>query len=317
MAKGMHTQGVAVLFERAPAAEQLARALGGFQIVRPLEGRPGDWMTGRFGLVLAMRPEVNGAALVQVFDQPWPDGMGDPETDPKLFGAWSLGHFGPFAYPGNLERAVAHAYQWDEAAATVARHRAFVRLTTTYVGGAAPDARIMPADYEPIAELDYLVRAAQAVLGLPGGLAYFNPNGEVVQPAELLDDGLAFFRENQLPPLPIWSNVRFFRIHDLQPWAVMDTVGMAQLDIDDHEACFPTDRYDPSEVADFLRNSTDYVRLEGPVIEDGNTMDGPGGVAWRAFASKRPMVGAPARHTLRWFPGELEIPKAMAPATRE
>jgi hypothetical protein len=50
----------------------------------------------------------------------------------------------------------------------------------------------------------------------------------------------------------------------------------SQLDAPDHEACFPKDRYEASEVARFLRNTADYV-CEGPVIQDGDTMDGLGG----------------------------------------
>ncbi|MDJ0847938.1 MAG: hypothetical protein QNK04_06055 [Myxococcota bacterium] len=38
--------------------------------------------------------------------------MGDPQREPLLMGAWSMGHFGPFAYPGGLERAAQQCWGW-------------------------------------------------------------------------------------------------------------------------------------------------------------------------------------------------------------
>jgi hypothetical protein len=39
--------------------------------------------------------------------------MGDPKLDPMTFGAWSMGHFGPLAYPGGLGGARQHAWSWQ------------------------------------------------------------------------------------------------------------------------------------------------------------------------------------------------------------
>lgn len=47
---------------------------------------------GGGSVTLSFRPEVNGQVLVDTVDQPWPDSMGDPQKDPMIFGAWSMGN---------------------------------------------------------------------------------------------------------------------------------------------------------------------------------------------------------------------------------
>ena len=65
---------------------------------------------------------------MDVLESLWPDSMGDPKEDVDLFGAWSMGAFGPLAFPGNLKRAAEQAVAFEGAAAAVSAHRAFVRL---------------------------------------------------------------------------------------------------------------------------------------------------------------------------------------------
>ena len=84
----------------------------------------------------------------------------------------------------------------------------------------------------------------------------------------------------ELLPQELWANVRLFNLAGHDPWVVMDTVGMWQLDVPDHEAAFRSDLYDPSDVALFLRNAADYVLRSGPIINDNDTMDGPGQIRW-------------------------------------
>jgi hypothetical protein len=82
----------------------------------------------------------------------------------------------------------------------------------------------------------------------------------------------------------------------------MDTVGMEQFDAPDHEACFSA-RFEPSEIAQFLRNISHYRWQNGDILRDGNTTDGPGGVRWRVqwFAES---LTAPPRPVLRWVPDQ-------------
>jgi hypothetical protein len=304
MPKGFFTQSTTVLLERAFGLARLERALEDFEIVRRAVPAEDAWMGGP-GLVVAMRPEVNGHVLVDIVDRPWPDGMGDPKSDLSLFGAWSMGFFGPFVFPENLARARSMSFAWPEGRELIARHAAFVRIKSSYVLGADEDAKVIPADYDSISELDFVTDVARHLLELPEAIAYFNPNGEVLLSRERLAETLEWADDHDVVPLPAWTNVRLFKVD--AEWSMMDTAGMAQVDVDDHEAWFLTDEYRPEEVDAFLRNAADYVLQEGPVIEDGNTMDGPGGVRWVA-KSVHESLAPPPRQVLRWTPLDGSTP---------
>ncbi len=308
MPKGLFTQSAVILLERPLGVAALADCLRDFEPVQQSDAGRGGWMDGP-ALVLALRPVANGWVLVDELDRPWPDQLGDPQHDPQLFAAWSMGWFGPFSYPSSLSRANAMSFAWEEAAEVTARHRAFLRIQTSYALGGDADTKDLPPDYAPLAELEFVTTVARAALELPGALAYFNPNGEVLRAAAGLDEELAWHRDLELPPLPVWSNVRLFQLSS--EWSLMDTIGMEQLDVDDHEACFRTGDYAPQDVDSFLRNATDFVRENGPVIEDGNTMDGPGGVRWVAKRAEESLAPRP-RRVLRWFPQDgSRLPTAL------
>src|SRR5690348_2616153 len=189
MAKGFFTQGVSLLTNGQTTIEAVKAALcqRGFEIAREAPAQE-NWAFGGPTLVVPFLPDVNGDVAVDVVNQPWPDSMGDPKSDAITFAAWSMGHFGPSAFPGSLARARQHAWAWQPAQTVSDGHRGFIRLRTSYVFGAGKDAPVMPADYDPVAELLFLSEAATALLEAPGVLCYFNPNGEVLR-----DD--ASFRE--------------------------------------------------------------------------------------------------------------------------
>ena len=307
--KGFFTQSAMVLLEHPIDVEALAECLKDFDIGSPVERGPDSWMGGA-GVVLAMRPEVNGAVIVDLVDRPWPDHLGDVKEDMDLFSAWSMGWFGPFTYPNNLAQAQAMSFSWNEGREVSARHRAFVRIKSSYtLGAVAPDAPVMPPDYAALPELRYVTDVARAVLQAPGALAYFNPNGEVLRSPSGLDEDIAWHRERELLPLPIWTNVRLFKLTD--GWSLMDTVGMEQLDVIDNEACFLTNKFSPQEVDAFLRNATNYVFDNGPVIKDGNTMDGPGRLRWVAHSFEDSLAPRP-RRVLRWLPDDGSRPPPIA-----
>jgi hypothetical protein len=290
--KGFHTAGAAVLFRSAPRADAVASALAALPECGPLPAPAAfDWMGGAPGFAASF--PRGGRLVAQVYDRPWPDGMGDPKTDPDLFAAWTMGFFGPFAYPGGLARAARQSWGWKGARDAVAAHRSFVRLGVTYVAGAAPDQPVLPGGYDAPDELRRLTDVGLALAGLDGALAWFDPSGEVLMSAEMLRVSLG--REL---PLDAWSNVRMNRLGDLAPWMLMDTVGLLQLDRDDLEACFD-DRVEPNAVAAFLRNVSLYLLKSKAVIADGNTLDGPGG-RWRAWAAQS--LTDPPRPALRMFP---------------
>lgn len=298
MAKGFSTQSAMVLLEHSvglDALEACLRPLG--QVQRNERSEPG-WMS-KPSVLVPMRPQVNGHVLVDLVDEPWPDGMGDPKEQVDLFGAWSMGFFGPWVFPGNLERAQAMSFTWREARTVSSRHRAFVRIRSSYILGAGKDAPLLSADYDPLPELEFVTEVARTVLGLPGALAYFNPNGEVLRSAAGVEADVAWHAQRHLLPLPLWTNVRLFKL--TPEWSVMDTIGMEQLDTTDHEACFRTSEYDPGAVDGFLRGISLYLLQNGPVIEPGNTADGPGGVRWEAHPVETSLAPQP-RPVLRWVP---------------
>ena len=318
--KGFFTQGAMVLTERPLPAETVDRALAPFYVVKrsPPEGEK-NWIGGYPSWVISWRPEVNGAVTVDVVDAPWPDDMGNPKTPggQTLFAAWSMGFMGPMTWPGNLLRATQYAEAFGDkaAAAGAKRHRAFVRVRSTYVLGAENDAKVMPEDYRARPELEFVTSVAVALAAAPHALCYFNPGGETLYTAGELRKSIDEHLGLNLPPLPVWSMGRLNKLDDVAPWMFADVVGMEQLDGQDHEACFDRGRHDGSEVVNFLRNTTNYVLENGPVIKDGHTTDGPGGV-WRAMELEEGLL-PPPRPVLRWFPEDgSEPPAALRQPTK-
>lgn len=300
--KGMFTQGVAVLFGKCPILDDVEAGLADFSIVKRTPPSA-EWAFGGPGLVLEFRPEVNGYVSIDICDREWPDSMGSTttETENMTFGAWALGNFGPFTYPGNLRRAAQQAWLWPHARDVVGRHDSFVRVRTSYVFGARDEMPVLPPDYEPVAELVHVSKLARGLLNVPQALAYFNPNGECLASAAKMDECLARFVEGGPIPQELWANVRLFNLDGHAPWVVMDTVGMAQLDVPDHEACCDGDAFDLSEVGSFLRNAADYVHRNGEIIQNGDTMDGPGGIRWQGVGFENGLLDPP-RRVIRWFP---------------
>lgn len=310
MPKGFFSQGVCLLLSRPVPIDELEPLLVEFDVLKRTEASTSPEISGP-GLSIQYRPEVNGLVVVDLQTTPWPDHMGHPKEEPMIFASWTMGHYGPHVWPGNLERAVQQAWTWKEAAATVAQHQAFLRIKTTYVAGAGPDAAILPKDYQPLPELEHVIRVAVALARHPAVLAYFNPGGEVVLPPDRLLAELAYYRDKKLPPLGVWSNVRMF--NPGHGWLCMDTSGMDQIDNPDHEACFPKGRYEPNDAANMLRNICLYRMEKGDVLKLGNTMDGAGGVRWRVFPIEESLAPRP-RPVLRWFPMDgSEPPEGMRP----
>ena len=287
MPKGLFTQCACVLLERATSLDEVEAALSNFDVLGRRETTADENFSGP-SLMLNYRNAVNGLVAIDVVDRPWPDDMGDIEENPTEFGAWAMGQYGPFTYPGGLERAIEQSWTWDEADATQQRHQAFIRV-----------------DYDSIEELQYVTKVAAALLELPGALCYFNPGGEVLRDQDGLRESLNFAWANELPPLDSWSNVRLFQINT--EWSLMDCVGNSQVDLPDLEACFFSDAYDFGEVDNLLRGLTLYLLEQGEVIEDGDTVDGPGGVMWQAMTVEESLCDPP-RQIIRLIPMDDRTP---------
>lgn len=314
MAKGLFTQGICVLLEHAIGSEQIESALSGFEIVGRHEATGPDDPT--FTLVLRFRPEVAGHVLVSLSPKPWPDDMGDPEDSAELFVAWSLGQFGPLAFPGCLARACEQSWAWEEGKEAPQRHEAHIRVLTSYVigrdeddehesGAGDEETQLLPDDYDSLAELQFLMRVISPLMELPGVICYFNPGGEVLRDATGLRQGLNHAWVHDFPPLDMWTNVRLYQA--TETWSLMDTVGNGQFDLPDMEAVFLADHYKAAEVEEFLRNAALFSLREDNDFEDGDTADGPGGVVWLALECDEALADPP-RPTIRWIPEDGSEP---------
>jgi hypothetical protein len=234
--------------------------------------------------------------------------MGDADAQDELFDAWRLGHFGPFAYPEGLARAAQQSWWWPEAPGVAARHRAFVRVRSTYTAG-DEDAPKLPPNYTPLTELIMVTDVARALLGLEGALAYWNPNGEALRSPQTAARVLARFAQGGPPPLDLWTNQRQFRLGASSDWMLVDTVGMRQLAIPDHEALFQEGRYGFGQVSNLLLNVAQYTLARGAAISPGDVIPGPAQMRWQAHAAEEAQVDPP-RPVLRWLPMDGTTPPA-------
>lgn len=310
MAKGLFTQGMCVLLRQPISLEQVQERLSGFHLVGQHDSIDDDDAPST--LVYEYRPDVNGHLLVTPATCPWPDEMGDPDESPERFVAWSLGQYGPLAFPGCLERAGLQSWGWEDAPDQIAEHQAHLRLLISYVLGPEPpeetddeDLPMVPEDYDPMDELKFLTRVVTEILELDDAICYFNPGGEVLRDEGGLRRGLNYAWNHDLPPLDMWTNVRLFRASP--DWSLMDTVGNGQLDLPDMEAIFPAEDFEPSEVEGFLRSAVLYLMRGDEEVEEGDTADGPGDIHWMAMSCDD-ALSDPPRPTLRWVPQNDQDP---------
>ena len=314
MAKGLFTQGVCLLTDGTTDIDAIAEILQEkeFDIVKKAPPQK-DWRFGGPTLVVDYLSEDNGYVAVDVVNEVWPDSMGDPKKDPMTFGAWSMGHFGPYAFPGGLARAKQHCLHWKDGPAIADQHRGFVRLRLSYAFGAKDQDPVFPADYDPLAELLFLNDMVRPLLKAPGVLCYFNPNGEVLRDRASFGEVYKVCKEQEKIPLPLWTNVRYFGVNDRL--GLMDTIGNAQLDLRDVEAVFPRDRYDADTVHYYTQNVSLYLLGLDRELTTGEEIDGPGesDLGWTMEVLKQGAADPP-RRALRLYPKKVakEVRQAIA-----
>jgi hypothetical protein len=292
-------QGVAVLFEQAPFGPALQQALAPFDA----DERPGT-AQHLFASTWAIpfRPELGGAVLVDALPRAWPDAPGDPETDGATFLARGAGAFGPGAWPGGLRRAAQGSPEAD-AVALVERHRGVVRVRFTYALDLPDDAPLAPAKRDAVDELAAVLEVAQAVLGIPGALAFYNPNAEVLVTPASFARAAAVGRL----PWPLVISVRNLPLEQPPGAWLLDTLGLgAQFDgapssLRDHEVLLEDDRFAPAEVDRLLRGLSATAITRGHDWQAGDQVDGPGGEPWIAQDRAEALV-VPPRPVWRWSP---------------
>ncbi|MDB6005616.1 MAG: hypothetical protein JWR15_2603 [Prosthecobacter sp.] len=182
------SQGIAVLFEQSPALGSLRHLLerNGFTVTADEDTTEWPEMQGAC-LTLATDFESGAVCWVDICEFPWPDDMGTSGKPTLVTSAHALGAFGPFVYPGALERAL-QAPGYQAASASARSHQAFVRLRVSHFfttpAGSEESSPSRPENAHPAHELGFLLHAAAALVELPGAIAYFNPNSELILPLE-------------------------------------------------------------------------------------------------------------------------------------
>jgi hypothetical protein len=307
MPRGLFLQGMAVLFRALPSVDEVTAALQSLGDVgrRPASGEK-NWISGYEGWLVPFRPEVNGKVIVELIDAPWPDGMGNPTAaapDKFLFGAWSMGFMTPGAWPGMLEIAkfTADALGDKDAAQAAGPrgHVGFARVLLSYALGADDKAPVAPASRDARVEFEFCLKVVEALLTLPGALAYFNPAGSLLMSPARYQTSKGQIPDG-LPPLPLATMPRKAQLSPREP-TFMEITGLSQLrdHIPDVSALLgPPNK--GGEVVDMLYNIATYLISSGPVIADGHTIDGPGG-RWRAKLVKESET-PPPREVLTFSP---------------
>jgi hypothetical protein len=316
MAKGFFTQSAVILLDSPVDIDRVATALGGFQLVHGREeatawsGQIGDYLRHigvprHPSLTVALRPEVNGFALVDVVPTPWPD-IHDDAADPVTFVAASMGWYGPFACTGSLDRAARAS--GDAAMVEVAeRHRAHAIVRSSYLlGSEGVELPEQPPDYDAVVEIAELTRIALAVASLPETMAYFNPNGERLVGTAWVRACIDHYRARGAVPIPLYSQVRAIGVPDAPEWTLFDTVGLGQLDAPDQEVAIHTGQFDFQDVASLLYFAAKHL-VGGGDVSEGERMNGPGDTTW--YARWCEVGGAPPpRRVVRWFPDDGSEP---------
>jgi hypothetical protein len=124
MPKGFISQTAVILFPKYIEITDLKPLLTEFNIVKEIATSE-NLEFGGPSLTIEYLREVNGLVQVDIVNRPWPDHMGDPKKEITLFGAWSMGWFGPFTWPGNLERAMQQSWRWPDAKTIIPTHSSF------------------------------------------------------------------------------------------------------------------------------------------------------------------------------------------------
>lgn len=298
MPKGLFTQGVVVLYDKEITIDQIKPQLKNYCIINEVEASESLDISGP-SVVIEYDNVQNGKISIDVANKKWPDHMGDPETDAMLFGAWTMGHYGPFTYPNGLARSLQQSWIWPEAKENVEKHKSFVRIRSSYVFGSSEDKKCIPENYNAEKELQFITLVASDLLNNDNAICYFNPNGEVIIPKQNLDEMIIYHKTNNLPPLSVWSNIRLFNVND--DWLMMDSVGSMQYEIPDQEVCFPKNQFNVNDVDFFIRNVILYLMKNGLIIKLNDTMDGPGNLTWQMKLFENGLTDPP-RQVMRWFP---------------
>jgi len=301
MTQSFFSQCVAVLVSEAPGLAELRLILEreGYTIQADEDVSQWPEMQGA-GLTLATDFANGASCWVDICEFPWPDDLGVTEPPTLVTGAHMMGAFGPFSHPGAFERAL-QAPGHDAVAQEARRHRAFVRFRVSYLipaSGDSAEARFASAENgNRTWEIGWLLRAAASLRGMPTALAYFNPASELLLPMQALTDILSFAFEHKTFPVEAVCRVRGCPVDE--QWSMVDSLGMAQFGLCDHEFAWSGAQPSRQEQGAFLINLLRYQIGEAAPVAGGHTTDGPQNKLWRAEEREASCM-IPERKVLHW-----------------
>lgn len=308
------SQCIAVLCSEAPGLAELRLILEREGYTIKADEDTSEWpeMQGE-GLTLATNFENGATCCVDICDFPWPDDMGVTGDPTLVTGAHMMGAFGPFAHPGAFERAL-QAPGYQSAPSSTREHRAFVRFRVSNLIPASEEsaeARFASAENaNPAWEIAYLLRVAASLREMPVALAYFNPSSELLLSMEGMSGILGFAFEHKTYPVEAVCRVRGCKVDE--EWSLVDSIGMEQLGLRDHEFTWAGAEVSRQEQVEFLINLQHYQIDHSAPMTSGHTTDGPHDKLWRAEERENACM-MPPRRVLHWtIDGDLPEPAPLA-----
>lgn len=168
--------------------------------------------------------------------------------------------------PHAIEASLQQSWRLEDAAARVARVRHAVLLND-----------LMASNLEPSKRRGILATTLLAVLRHSNvELVHFLPTQQFLS----AEDARTSLEREPDNATTGFLNVRFFNIADSPGDMIMDTLGLTALGLTDFQIHYR--RLTPNDVAQVLHSIGSYVLENGPVIEDGHTIEGTtNGSKWR------------------------------------
>src|SRR5260370_9343702 len=187
--KGYLTQSACVLLEYTLTSDQIEQAIKDHNFSLTKYDRGTDLLTlASASVVIDVASHLNAqsSVMIDIMSGPWPDRIPDKDQDSVQFLSWHAGAFGPYAYPGCLERALQECRTWATTSKEVQRHTAWIRLRAWHADTTRKDDSSIPENYHAIEELAFITRLLLALDKLPGVIGYFFPGGEALCSRETL-----------------------------------------------------------------------------------------------------------------------------------
>ena len=193
MSSDMFTQTLCVLLKTEVSLEAIAEALATFHPKRQRDGQVG-WEFSGPALVLEIPDLETGYVVVDLVTRPWPDDMGFDQQESTLFQAWDSGQFGPYTFPGSLERATEQSWGWPDGDAVRDQCVGFIRVRLGYhLDDENESENELSQEFDPVSELESLTRICSELLRMPQAICYFNPSGEVLRDRETFQESESLF----------------------------------------------------------------------------------------------------------------------------